>query len=65
MRRGGPSLGIMPGRSRPDIYRLPIVPMEAHNPTIARANDGTYLLFSIGTVLVSDLEFKDSIGIQD
>jgi hypothetical protein len=42
-----------------------VVPMEAHNPTIARANDGTYLLFSIGTVLVSDLEFKDSIGIQD
>ena len=25
-----------------------VVPMEAHNPTIARANDGTCLLFSIG-----------------
>lgn len=25
-----------------------IVPAEAHNPSIVRANDGTYLLFSIG-----------------
>ena len=29
MQRGGPCLGIMPSRSRPDIHQLPIVPMEA------------------------------------